>query len=1221
MDFRILGPLEVRDRGGPIELRRRKVRALLAVLLLHAREPVSSDALIDALWGETPPRTARAALQNYVAQLRHALGPGLVASRAGGYALEAGPEQIDLGRFERLAAEGGAADGEERVEKLGEALALWHGPPLGDLAFEPFAAHEAARMEELRTATLEDRIDAQLSCGAGPELIADLEGLIAEHPFRERLRGQLMLALYRSGRQADALQAYQETRHTLVDELGIEPSAPLRELEQAILRQERSLDPAAEQRERVPQEERRKTVTILFVDLGFPDAVDPELLHDASLRALVDVRRLLEDHGATTEQRAGDEVMAVFGIPRAHEDDALRAVRAALELTTEVAGGLEVRVGIETGEVLAGADEAGHGFAVGPAVTVAKRTLQRAGPGEILAGSATVRLLGDTVVTAPPTDGRNHASRIVELLKGIPPLARRLEGPLVNRGPELDALRHAFAAVVEQRRCLLFLVLGEAGIGKTRLVTELATELDGAATFLTGRCVSYGKGATYLPLAEIVRRVGERRGLTELLAGDEHAELIAARLADLIGDEEAPGSGGETFWAARRLFESLAGESPVVLVFEDLHWAEPTLLDLIDYFAERVLAAPILVLGLARTELLETRMGWRETEAATLAPLSSEDGEALIENFGDVPGMLRTQILRTAGGNPLFIEQLLAHAGEGGDPETLPPSLEALLVSRLDRLEPDELAVLQRAAVAGREFSREAVAHLLAQDAASVDRHLLELARKGLVHPSRANGFRFHHVLIRDAAYGTLPKAQRAKLHERFARWLETRPTRTDELVGFHLEQAYRYLAELAPSDAEARQLATEAGERLAVAGLRAAKSGDIPAASNLLSRSTSLLEANEVVRRDLLTELGLVFWRAGDVEGAKREFERTIDASVSERDRRAELRARIELANLRLRRAHEAGAEELLELADEAIPMLERFDDDRALGRIWYVLASTYGGLYCQYGKSEAAAERALHHFRKSDWPLVPCLQELAACLYYGPTPVPEAIRRCQALLVETDRGGEAQVLMYLAGLEAMAGNFDTGRTLALRALRIYEELAWTVNVWTNHAPMAADIELLGEDFVEAERLVGQSCKKLKDWGLRAQLATQAAQLGEALYGQGRDDEALSWSEVAESCTASYDASAQFSWRALRAKVLARRGILDDAEVLAHEAVMHAAATDSVSQHGRVHLAYAEVLRLDGRIGEAVHSIDEAILLLEAKENVAASRQAHALRAELAST
>jgi DNA-binding SARP family transcriptional activator len=1238
MDFRILGPLEVRDRGRPIELPRRKQRAVLAILLLRRGEMVSSDVLVDGLWGEDPPPTARAALHNYVAQLRRALGPGLVLSRAGSYLLDIAPEQIDVGRFERLTAQGRAASGEERVEKLREALMLWRGPPLADLAFEPFAANEASRLEELRTAALEDLIDARLSLGASAELVAELEALITEHPFRERLRGQLMLALYRAGRQAEALEAYQEARRVLTDELGIEPSAPLRELEQALLRQDPSVaapvNVATEMA--APQEERRKTVTVLFADVAYPVTLDPELLRETSLAVLKTMRGVLEGHGAMIEQRSGDEVLAVFGVPRSHEDDALRAARAATELQTEITAlvdvlepdpreGIDLRVAIETGEVLAGADEAGHGFIAGPAITLGRRLLQTARPDEIVAGRATLELLGDAVVIEPIGRGGRGGSSVLEVVEGVPTLQRHFEAPLVGRGAELVALHHNFARAVDERSCRLVLILGEAGIGKTRLARELTTDLDGDATVLVGRCASYGKGATYLPLAEIISQVRAGSELSELLGADEHAELIGARLAELTGEEGGSGSGGETFWAVRRLFEALAGERPVLLLFEDIHSAEPTLLDLIDYLAERITDAPILMLGVARPELLDERSEWVETEMIRLAPLSSEDGEQVIENLGEVSAELRAQIVHTAGGNPLFLEQLLAHAVEDGEPKTLPPSLEALLASRLDHLEPGELSVMQRAAVAGREFSRKAVVHLLVgQEAASVGADLRALVRKGLIRESRPepaheDKFRFQHVLICDAAYATLPKARRAELHERFGRWLETDQTGSDELIGFHFERAFQYMAELGQVGVEARRLATDAGGRLGAAGLRAAKSGDTHAASNLLTRASSLLDAREIARRDLLAELGLVVWRGGDLQLVEDTFGQALEAAVSEHDQRAQLRARLELAYLRLFRAPEGGVDELLSLAAEAMPVLERLGDDRTLGRVWYVLAHVHGGFRCRYRQSAEAAERALLYFRRSNWPVAPCLQELAAGLYCGPTNVEEGTRRCRALLDEADRGGEANILVFLAGLEAMAERFDSARDLAVRARKIYEELVWTDKISANYAAVAADIELLAGDYPEAERLLSASCERLEAWGEQARLATQAAQLGEALYWQGRFDEAFRWSQVAEDCAATDDASAQFSWRALQAKALARRGAFSDAHALAIKAVEIGAATDALTQQAQVLLAFAEVLRLEGHGQEAGGPIEDAIRLLERKGNIVASRKARSTLLEFA--
>jgi DNA-binding SARP family transcriptional activator len=1231
MEFRILGPLEVRDRGRPVELRGRKPRALLAALLLHPGEALAIDALIDALWGERPPPTARAALQNYVAQLRRALGPGLVVSRGGGYALEVVQEQIDLGRFERLTAEARASEGEATVESLRKALSLWRGAPLADIVFEPFAAREADRLEELRTAAHEDLIDAELSLGAGPGLVAELEGLVAAHPFRERLRGQLMLALYRSGRQADALEAYQDARRTLVEELGIEPSASLRELEQAILRQDACLAsagrPQASGVRQERREARRQLVTLLLAEIACPDNTDPELVHDSTVQALSRVVAVLEQHGAWIGQRAGDEVLAVFGIPRVYEDDALRATRAALELQVELArlsdaleaerrSRIDLRLGIETGEALVGVAETDSGFAAGPLIASAKRALAHARAGDVVAGRGTLRMLGEAAVVAAG-EGRGRASRVLELREGPSLRARHLEAPLIDREPELAALSEAFAGVVEEGRCRLFLVVGEPGLGKTRLTRELLDRLEGTAAIFVGRCVAYGKGATFLPLAEIIRAVHERGALAELLAEDEHAELIVARLAHLAGADEPPVSGGETFWAASRLFESLASERPLVLVFEDLHWAEPTLLDLIDYTAERA-AGAILLLGLARPELLEARSGWSEHEAAHLAPLSAAESDALLENLGSPTTPLRAEILDTAGGNPLFLEQLLAHARESSEGRPLPPSLDTLLASRLDRLAPGELAVLQRAAVVGREFSREVVSQLLPEDARPlIAEHLAAAMRKGLVHPGVESSFRFHHVLMRDAAYSTLPLIHRAELHERVARLLQTTPGYADELIGFHLEQACRYLAELGRGN-DVDRIAPDAGDRLAAAGLRAAKTGDAHAASNLLTRAIDLLVPVEVVRRDLLTELGLVQWRAGDLRGVEDSLRAALAAAVSAGDRRAALRARVELAYLNLFRAPEGGIDDVRTQAAEAIPVLERAGDNRGLGAVWDILAHIEGGFRCRYRESAAAAERALEYFARAQWPLTACLQELTVGLYFGPEPVEDAISHCRDLLNHADRGGEAHVFLFQAGLEAMAGRLDAARRLASRSRATYDELGWVDKIWENYAPIAAEIELSAVQYPKAERLLEQSCRRLESWGEKTRLATQGARLGEALYRQGKLEEAARWANVAEAAAASYDVSAQFSWRALRAKGLARDGVFDDAETLAREAIEIASATDALTQRAHVLLDAAEVAALAGRPQAALSAAQEALDLLEEKRNVAGLEQARSFVAKL---
>ena len=318
MEFRILGPLTAVDDGRAVELPRRKHRALLAALLLRAGETVSGDRLIEDLWGESPPRTARDALQNYVSLLRKSLGGDVLVTREGGYVLDVSPEQVDAVRFERLAAEAReivTPDG--RAGKLREALELWRGPALADLAYEPFAAVEIARLEELRLAATQDLIDAELELGRHADLVPELETLIQEHPFDERLRGQLMLALYRSGRQAEALEAYRAARRMLDEELGLEPGPPLRELEQAILRHDPALaTPAVAKPVTLPT---RRTVTVLFADLvdssSLVEGLDPEAAHSLLQRYFATARAAVEGHGGIVEKFIGDAVMAVFGVP------------------------------------------------------------------------------------------------------------------------------------------------------------------------------------------------------------------------------------------------------------------------------------------------------------------------------------------------------------------------------------------------------------------------------------------------------------------------------------------------------------------------------------------------------------------------------------------------------------------------------------------------------------------------------------------------------------------------------------------------------------------------------------------------------------------------------------------------------------------------------------------------------------------------------------------
>jgi DNA-binding SARP family transcriptional activator len=1251
IEFRVLGPFEVLVDGRALELKRRKQRSLLALLMLRAGEVVSTDRLIEELWAGKPPKAAVGSLQNLVSELRKEVGRDTVRTRAPGYMLDVDPDRIDLNQFERLvaqAAEGGAP--ERRSALLREALGLWRGAPLADLAFEPFAHVEVARLEELRTAAREELVQAELELGRHSQLVAELETLVAENPLRERLRGQLMLALYRSGRQAEALEAYRQARETLVGELGIEPSLELQGLEQSILRHDPGLALAEEPTAGFGAEERRKTVTVLFVGIvdftSLAAALDPEVLRSIMRRYFDTVRTIVERHDGTVEKFIGDTAMAVFGVPLMHEDDALRAVRSAqdlgealvslnTELQRDQGFGLQIRTGIDTGEVLVGDAASGQPFATGPAVTVAMRLQQASLPGETLLGETTRAVLREAAALEPVEQietgaplGSLRAFRLISVgdRAGLRPPS---SAAFVGRQEELAALRRAFDAARAERRSRVVTVLGEAGIGKTRLISEFTSLLGEEAQALVGRCVSYGDGATYLPLAEVVRQAAPSRPqatIAGLLQGDEHASLIAQRMVELTTAEGAAPT-GELFWAVRRFLEALAAEHPVVVVLEDVHWAEPTLLDLIEYLGAWISDAPALLLAIARPELLDQRPGWRSTsETISLTPLSADETEALLSELtrdADLPEDARARIVGAAEGNALFVEQLLAYVTEDVGPERLaeavPPSIEALLASRLDALDEEDRAVLERAAVVGKDFARTAVLHMSPPESlAALDARLTTLERKGLIHGQRdlriEDGFRFHHVLIRDVAYAGITKERRADLHERHGAWLESRND-PDELVGYHAEQAHRYRGELRPGDPELGRLASWAGKRLAAAGIRAWKRADTPAAVNLLERATALLSIESPDRIELLCELGVAQKVAGDFARGQQTLIAATEAAESGRDQRLRLRARLELASLRLFSGSEGSPTELLELAAQAIPIFEELGDERALGRAWRNVGYVRGGIEGQIADWEEAVERALVHYRRSGWSPAGCLAELGSALFNGPTPVPEALERCEQLLGEaTDRAGRANVLCFMGGLEALHGRVNEGRRRVGEAASTYEEIGEVYSLANNSGRVLGRVELLSGNPAAAELALRQCCTALERMEDRASLATVAAELADAVYRQGRYDEVGKWLDLAEKHAPVDDVSAQYSWRRVRAKLLARTGALAAAETLGLESADLAARTDALNDRAEVLLGLAEILELAGRTETAAAKIEQALAVCERKGNVVTARQARAM-------
>jgi DNA-binding SARP family transcriptional activator len=1139
VEIRLLGPLEVRDGERVVSLPRRQQRALLAALALRVGQVVASERLVDDLWGERAPAAATGSLQNTVAALRKALGRDLLVTQAPGYRLALEPEALDTNRFERLLAEARDAEPARKVALLEEALALWHGPALADLDEEHFARREADRLEELRLTATEDRIDAELALGRHAGVVGELETLVTASPPRGRPCGQLMLALYRCGRQAEALEVYRSFRLALQDELGLDPSRELQELERKILRQDPELDPPAEAEHEIaaPAAERRLVSVLAVVP---PAEEDPEQLRRRLDELLARTRDVLDRNDGVLERFGPEGLVAVFGAEAPRDDDALRAVRAAAEL------GLPS--GIATGESVGGA-------------------------GAVFSRAAELARQGGLQV-----DDRTRALVQHE---------RRLDAPLVGRVEELARLRAAFDAARTEKRCRVVTVLGEPGIGKTRLGRELTATLAGEATTLVGRCYSYGKGQTFLPLLDALQEVD----VAAALAGDPEGALATTRLAALAGAQDA-GTVGESNWALRRLLEGLARVRPVLLLLDDVHWAEPALLDLVDYLAERVTDAPLLIVSLARPELARPA-----GEQLPLGPLTPEEARQLVAGLADLDEETRERVIELADGNALYAEQLAAYAAEGG--AGLPPTLEAVLAGRIGRLAHPERHVLQRAAVAGREFTRGVVAALSEEP---VDAQLSSLSRRSFVHPAPTaepgdDGYRFHHVLLRDAAYATLTKADRAGLHEQVAAWLDRAGPGDDALAGYHLEQAALFRRDLGE---DADELAARAGERLAEAGMRVLRTNDIAASLGLLGRAAALLPAGER-RAELEWERSIALRLHDDPTAADQALARAERDAIESGSAHVRARVDAERAHIELF-AGELSLDAAIATYAECLPRLRAARDLRGLGRAELELSDVHR-LACRFEEVASAAERAEQHYLEAGYSSASCVGVMAQAYYYGPCPVADALRSCDTLLTRSpDLASRASIVAVAGGLHGLAGNSEEGRELLALARSLYEEVGNQVALLTIWSPLVIELELSAGDEDAAEAEARSNLEALETTAGPSFVSTRAAQLGSMLLDRGETAAAEPFVRRAEAGALASDVRAQFWWRGARARILARSGELTPAEEMARDAVAIASLTDASRRRAQSHLALAEVLHLAGRAADAQAELRAARTLLERK-------------------
>jgi class 3 adenylate cyclase/tetratricopeptide (TPR) repeat protein len=938
----------------------------------------------------------------------------------------------------------------------------------------------------------------------------------------------------------------------------------------------------------------RKVVTVVFCDLAgstaLGDRVDPEALRTTMRSYYEEMRTILERHGGTVEKFVGDAVMAVFGVPVAHEDDAVRAVRAAWEMRAAVpALGLEARIGVNTGEVVTGE---GDTLVTGDAVNVAARLEQAAAPGQVLLGAETRRLVRDAVRVEPTlveAKGKGlpvEAYLLEDVDAGAEPVARRLDAPLVGRRLERQRLRSAYEQVVFDRTCRLFTLLGTAGVGKSRLALDFLTSVTDT-TVVRGRCLPYGDGITYWPLVEIVLALG----------GD---------VAQVVGS-----SASDTQLAFRRLLETRAGEGPLVVVVDDLQWAEPPFLDALEHVADWSRGAPILLLCIARPELLDDRPSWGggklNAETILLEPLGDDDVEELLAGLLDgaeLDGETHRRLLASAQGNPLFVEEMVAMLRETDTAAAVPPTIHALLQARLDRLAVEDRTVIERGAVEGEVFHRGAVLALAAEsDREDVPQRLLSLVRKELIRPSTGSfadddAFRFRHLLVRDAAYDALPKRTRAELHERFARWVDRRGglIEGDEIVGYHLEQATRYRAELGEHDAA---LAEEAAGRLAGAAAAAAARADHGAVRKLALRAFELTEAGSKTRLAFVPHAFYALSAGADLAAAAALVDE-LRQHDDERSRGYALLLAAELAWLHgdkipldedaVRRHFETAGDE------EGLAVLCRY-----LGfEQWQQLKATSSGrLY---------AEGVEHALRAGAPGLAKELRRRAtSVLVQGMTPVDELVG-----LVE-----EADMPMAFGRLHAMRGDFAAAWAENARSRdEALERGDLITAIGTAHTAL-----FIAQHDGNIERAVPDLLQAMEDYERleeRIYISTSGMNLAFALERVGRVAEAEAAVERSEQLSAPGDVVDVAGLAAVRAALASRRG---DAETALAELRLAIETDEPLELFQLRGWIYETAVHVHARLGQRDEALawgKRALELMSHKGDVAWGARIGELLAEL---
>ena len=1187
-----------------------------------------------------------------------------------------------------------------RIEKIiGDAIVAVFGLP-EPAADDALRAVEAAAESMRALATLNDELEA----GWGVRLVTRTGVASGEVTFGEDLEGQHVLlgpiveisgVMEQNAPPLEVLLA-ESTRSLVGDAIEVEvmepvsPKGSTERLAAFRLVAVRERDGHAERpltAAEVVARDSRRTVSLVFalakIHATVGEEPGPAALRDVMSRYFDAMRAALEHHGGTVEKYIGDAVMAVFGLPVRHEDDALRAVRAAADMQAAMARlnagfqaefGLELvgHIGVNTGEVIATGDaSSAQRLVTGDTVNTAARLEQAAGPGDIVLGELTHRLARDEieVEAIPPLSLKGKAEPVPAYrLVGVRHRTSTTSATaFVGRIEEMARLESCLRSAIGERRARLVTIVGDAGVGKSRLIREFAERAGEHALVLRGRCLPYGNGITFWPLNEAVLgaagiesddgpaaatdkiRALVHRGLASdhgsAVEGEPGPELerdadaITQRVAAAITLSTAQYPVAELLWGARRMLEALARAQPLVFIVDDLHSAEATFLDLIDAIVDLAVDAPIVVLCSARQELSERHPDWCEVHAGdtiTLVPLSDDEaGQVVGDLLGALDAGVRQRISESAEGNPLYLEQIVSMLVEtnaierigdrwvaraGAGQLAIPPTVQALVAARLDALAGEERQVIEPASVIGLSFPEEALGELVETGLRSgLDAQLTSLAGKELIR--RASGadvvYRFGHLVIRDTAYGGLLKRVRATLHEAFVTWAERvnrergREAEFEEILGYHLEQAFRYRTEVGLIDETARSVGDRAAAKLSSAGRRALARGDLSAAVSLLQRATALLRRDADLRLELLLDLSEGLTLQGAFDDAAAVLQEVREIAAEEGKDRLAVRADVIMVTVdQFRSGGAGGAQRALSVADQAIEVLERSDDAAGLARAWRLKMNTevnQGHLR----DASRASERVVAYAATADDRRL-ASRSASAVAYialHGPTPVPDAIEECEALLrsIEGDRTSEAIVLSTLAVLRAMAGAFAEARELYRRSQASLAELGGGLDANASSID-SSRVEGLAGDLEAAERELRRDDEALAAIGETYFRSTVAARLAAILVARGEPDEGLRYAQLAAEIGDEDDVETQVAWRGARARGLCGQGETAAAIELASEAVALTASTSDGLLRAEALVDLGDVLAAAGEHERAEPPFREALGLFEAKGNVVAA-------------